>query len=482
MSADPNYASTNRSYRWVVAWLVAGAVLALLLLANSIRDYVFVSQLLIAQQVRHIMSQRVASFEQKARSSWKPGDSRLALLSDLLKDDHPFWIVLRDGDGRTLEQQGEPPRRFFTPSEEESHFRLHEALFQSVSIPSGKGVVEAFAVHVPILIPPPAELPRPAAGATVSALPPPPGPRSILIVEIALPLKATDSSILAPQWQNLVINCSGALALLATVVIAGFGFRSYARGKKLEEQLAIAHEVQSALLPSLPESCAGVQLATEYRPAEQVGGDFFDAFPVNNGGLAMVLGDVSGKGVPAALLVGVIHGAVRSSAWAESTAQHEHETASLNQLLCERASGERYASMFWCYYEPAQGSFQLNGVLHYVNAGHCPPLLVSQVEGGRVVALEEGGPVLGLLPAAAYRQESQPVEAGDVLVMYSDGLLEATNTAGEEYGDARLRALLAANRGNSPEQIKAAIVESVTTFLARVPLQDDLTLLVAKFG
>jgi sigma-B regulation protein RsbU (phosphoserine phosphatase) len=238
--------------------------------------------------------------------------------------------------------------------------------------------------------------------------------------------------------------------------------------------------VQSALLPSLPHSAAGVLLATEYRPAEQVGGDFFDAFPVNDGGLALVVGDVSGKGVPAALIVGVIHGAVRSSNWTGSADHHEEESASLNRLLCERASMERYASMCWCYYDPAARS------LHYVNAGHWPPLLVRSEAGapGSVTVLEGGGPVLGLLADVRYAQSQYAVCPGDVLVLFTDGVIEATNSTGEEFGVQRLHTLLAelGPTARDPKSVRAAILGSVESFLGSAKLQDDLTLVVAQFG
>jgi sigma-B regulation protein RsbU (phosphoserine phosphatase) len=227
------------------------------------------------------------------------------------------------------------------------------------------------------------------------------------------------------------------------------------------------------LLPSLTEAYAGVQLATEYTPAEEVGGDFYDIFPIPDDGLALVMGDVSGKGIPAALLMGVIHGAVRSSAWTESAARHQRESELLNRLLCERASRERYASMFWCYYDPATGA------LRYVNAGHCPPLLARN---HGVSRLDAGGPVLGILEAAEYQQAAQPVKSGDVLAMYSDGLVEATNPSGEEYGESRLRDLLSTVRERSADEIRRAILASLEAFSGGSPLQDDLTLVVAKFG
>jgi sigma-B regulation protein RsbU (phosphoserine phosphatase) len=235
--------------------------------------------------------------------------------------------------------------------------------------------------------------------------------------------------------------------------------------------------VQSELLPSRTEDWEPVRLATVYRPAEQVSGDFYDAFRAGNGRIAIVMGDVSGKGVPAALVMGVIHGAVRSSAWSESTAEHERESGELNLLLCENASGARYSSMFWCYYEP------LTRRLSYVNAGHCPPLLVGdRGHGIEIVRLVAGGPVLGILPAARYEQARCEVRPGDVLVLYSDGLSEATNPAGEEYGESRLREFLATAPAGSPDDIRDAILASASAFLGPAPPRDDVTLVVAKFA
>ena len=169
---------------------------------------------------------------------------------------------------------------------------------------------------------------------------------------MAAPLVVRDASAIWPIRRNLAINCSGALALLGTVVIAGLGFRSYARGRRLEQQVEIARQVQVELLPSGTQALAPVEVAAVYRPAEQVSGDFYDVFRLGDGRIGIVMGDVSGKGVPAALVAGVMHGAVRSSAWSESTSAHERESGRLNLLLCDKPTGARYASMLWCYYEP----------------------------------------------------------------------------------------------------------------------------------
>lgn len=145
------------------------------------------------------------------------------------------------------------------------------------------------------------------------------------------------------------------------------GFRSYVRGKQLEQQVEIARQVQANLLPGNTQPVRGVEVAVEYQPAQEVGDDFYDTFDTGQG-LALVIGDASGKGIPAALRMGVIHGAVGSSAWTDSRTSHERETAELNRLLCERLSGDRFASMFWSYRDADHSA------VHYVNAG-CASIL-----------------------------------------------------------------------------------------------------------
>jgi hypothetical protein len=459
-----------RTYRWVGAWLIAGGVLALLLLSNSIRDYLFVRRLMAIQQVRHELGQQAAALGQKLHRPSTPEQPPLEVLSDSMESalDKPLWMELRRLDGSVLARLGLPGARSFSNEEESSHFRGRQALYRTVHTAAGETVVEVFSVYAPGLTAPSAPATSGSRPSTARRLP--------LALEIAAPLVVRDAAVFWPIRRNLLINCSGALALLATVVIAGLGFRSYARGKRLEFQLEIARQVQSELLPSPMETVEPIRLATVYRPAEQVGGDFYDVFRPSDDRIAIVMGDVSGRGMPAALVMGVIHGAVRSSAWSESTSAHEWESARLNRLLCEKGPDSRYASMFWCTYEP------LTRRLCYVNAGHYPPLLVGARSHGReITRLDTGGPVLGLLPEARYEQASCDVAPGDVLVLYSDGLTEATNAAGDEYGESHLRELLATAGSCSPDELRDSILASASSFLAAPP-RDDLTLVVAQFA
>jgi hypothetical protein len=456
----------TRTYRWVAAWLVAGAVLALLLLANSIRDYLFVWRLLAVQQVRRELSQHVVALEQRLRRA----PPSITVPSELLAEvtdaapEEPLWTELRSPEGLVLARRGSPGVRAFSKEDEASHFRNRQALYKIVSEPTGEVVVEAFPVF--------------SGQGRLSSPGPPAGRPSPMVVEVASPLVVRDQAAIWPIRRNLAINCSGALGLLATVVIAGFGFRSYARGRRLEQQMEIARQVQSELLPSGIEVFEPVRVATVYRPAEQVGGDFYDVFRLDGARIGIVMGDVSGKGMPAALVTGVMHGAVRSSAWSDSPAAHERESLRLNSLLCEKPSGSRYASMLWCYYDPA------TRLLSYVNAGHYPPFLIGdRGRGTEVLRLDAGGgPVLGLIETARYQQAQFAVRPGDVLVLYSDGLTEAANPSGEEYGESRLRALLAAATALDPNELRDTIVDGARAFMGGAPPRDDLTLIVARFA
>jgi Stage II sporulation protein E (SpoIIE) len=454
---------STRSYRWVRIWMAVGVLLALLLLGNSVRDYFFVARILSIQQVRRQVTQRIADFENELRESWTPGTSQLKLLVDDMAaaSQQPDWIVLRSMDGQVLEQSGTPERQVFTHDDETNHFRNREPVVAVIPSNHGEVVVEAFPVHVG----PP--------GPPIAARSEHHGP--FITVEVAMPLGSSDAANLWPIRRNLLINVAAAFTLLLTVGLTAWGFRSYIRGRQLEQQVEIARQVQINLLPKSTQVAGSVPIAVAYQAVEEVAGDFYDTFQTERG-LALVIGDVSGKGIPAALLMGVIHGAVRSSRWTDSPANHERETVELNRLLCERASTEQFASMFWSYCD------RENNVVHYVNAGHCIPLLVGLHHGrAEIKRLDVGGPVLGLLPDAAYVQGRAKIQPGDVIVLYSDGLVEATNTSGEEFGESRLEKLLLQTVEENPLKIRDSILAGVRDFLHSATAHDDLTCLVAKF-
>jgi phosphoserine phosphatase RsbU/P len=302
---------------------------------------------------------------------------------------------------------------------------------------------------------------------------PGPGVKPVLL-ELAIYLDSVSVSF-GPLRQHAIVGCLAAFALLGAMGIIGLRFGHYMRGKQLEQQLTLARSVQTDLLPSGSPVSKSLDFSAACLQASEVGGDFYDVFEVENGQSALVLGDVSGKGISAALLMGVIHGAVRSSCWTGSALDHEESSRRLNRLLCAKTANERFASLFSCYFDPETAR------LRYVNAGHLPPLLVSRSGADlQVRRLEEGGPVLGLLPSAKYEQGSVSVEPGDLLVMYSDGVLEAQGSDQEEFGEARVLEIIRQNWNQSPDEIRDAILRSVASFLGGQQPHDDQTLLVVR--
>lgn len=297
--------------------------------------------------------------------------------------------------------------------------------------------------------------------------------------EVALYWDSADSEFIGDLRRNLIIQVSAAIALLGAMAFLGLRFPSYVHGRQLEEQLALARSVQQTLLPSSSPDCGKLDVAARCDPAWQVGGDFYDVFAADNDRVAMLLGDVSGKGLPASLLMGLAHGAVRSSSWAGGRHEHEEATRKLNELLCMRTEVSRFASLFWCYYDP------IDAQIRYVNAGHLPPFVVFNGDGNReprLERLEEGGPVLGVIPDAEYRQGSVEFRAGDMLVLYSDGVVEAANAEDEEFGEQRLEHLILANRKRPASEIRDEILRQVRAFVGSEQFQDDLTLLVVRAG
>jgi sigma-B regulation protein RsbU (phosphoserine phosphatase) len=240
------------------------------------------------------------------------------------------------------------------------------------------------------------------------------------------------------------------------------------RGQQLEQQFAIARRVQADLLPGKLATFRDLECAGTCIPAWQVGGDFFDMFSAPRGRVALLLGDVSGKGLGAALVMSLLHGAIRCSDWTEPAA-HEAATEKLNAVLFDSTAKETFATLFWAYYDAP--------LLHYVNAGHLPPMLLRA--SGAVERLTEGGPVLGVIPDATFRQGVVQLEPGDLLVLYSDGVLEAADSTEQEFGEARLESIVSGRADAACNELCDDIVRGVRAF-SRGNLDDDLTLLLVR--
>jgi sigma-B regulation protein RsbU (phosphoserine phosphatase) len=242
-------------------------------------------------------------------------------------------------------------------------------------------------------------------------------------------------------------------------------------------ELESARAVQACFFPR-SRSITNLNAAVHCLPAEQIGGDICDVFEADRGRTALVIGDVSGKGLAAGLLTGVVYGSVHSSSWTDSSFQHEEATERLNDFLRRRTSADRFVSLFWGYYEPEASTFR------YINAGHLPMLLVrrGKNQNNTVERLEKGGPVLGVVEWGNYQQGEIRIEEDDLLVMFSDGIVEAMNGARELFGEQGLFDIIKTLPDASPAEIQRAILDAVRTHIGENgPESDDQTLIVARF-
>jgi len=238
----------------------------------------------------------------------------------------------------------------------------------------------------------------------------------------------------------------------------------------LARELERAAEIQRRLLPEKPPEVEGVQLAGYNAPCRTVGGDYYDFLPLDGGRLGLVVADVSGKGMPAALLMSNLQ--ARIQVLAEDPSDLAALLERLNRLLRSSSPPHCFVSLFFGVLDPASGE------LTYANAGHNPALLARSE--GQVEWLESGGPVLGILPAVSCEPQRGQLRRGDVLVLYSDGVTEAVDASGEEFGDERL-AELCRRHAHLPasgllEELKGALRE----WLGGRPAEDDITLVAVK--
>jgi hypothetical protein len=451
--------------RWFTLTIGIGFALGLLLLGNSVWNYQWVSQRIVVEQVRKDLSARAVMVDKLLQ---KAGPAEAPELLEQVRAESGgriAWIQLRDGRDVSLASAGLPVEPTFSAEVVRSRMKGRQAIFETRTTEAGRVLVEAFPIRMP------AAGGR-AAAVRLAAFEPAAARSAFGVVEIASYLNGAGN--LWPLQRNLLINCSAALALLGSLVMMRIRFKAYVAGQYLARQMEHARRVQQDLLPSSRQGRGDFEVSGECAPASELNGDFYDVFQVRGTGTAFVVGDVAGKGVPAAMLTGVMQGAVRSSSWAGSGRRHVEATRQINQLLCERASGERYASMFWGYFAPEAG------VLRYVNAGHLPPLLFPASQPGAVHRLTSGGPVLGLLGMARYEQGERAFADGDLLVLYSDGILEAANAADEQFGEERVAAVVRAHFGESAEQIRNRILAAVRAFTGDVEAADDQTLLVIR--
>ena len=249
---------------------------------------------------------------------------------------------------------------------------------------------------------------------------------------------------------------------------------------RLQSELEIAREVQAQLFPRSAPNVPGLALYGVCKAARTVSGDYYDFLNLGENKVGLVLGDVSGKGISAALLMAAIQSALRaqfydgfaptsgSPAKALSTAE---VVSRLNVQLYESTPREKYVTFFFAIYDAATRS------LTYTNAGHLPPVLLRRA---RVERLNVGGTVVGLFSPMTYEQEEVQIQPGDLLVAFTDGITEPENIYGEEFGEERVLQVVRRARNVSPQTLTEEIYRSVSDWTGSPELQDDMTMLVAR--
>ncbi len=238
----------------------------------------------------------------------------------------------------------------------------------------------------------------------------------------------------------------------------------------LQEEVATARRIQQQLLPEEPPMLTGWEVAASNRPSRHVGGDYHDFLPLPDGEIGIAIGDVSGKGVPAALLMSNLQAALRVRAISGESL--DRLVNDVNRTICRNTGSESFISFFIGALDPVRGK------LTYTNAGHNAPLLVRG--DGTVEELETGGLLLGVFPEATYERGTVELRPGDLLVLYTDGVTEATNERGDMYGEERLMGSLVEWRSHGAGDVHRRLLDEVHHFQNGTPPDDDLTVVLLK--
>lgn len=307
-----------------------------------------------------------------------------------------------------------------------------------------------------------------------------PLPTSLTLVAICVVLHDWLGPFVHSGWQMLYRNLL-TLFGFTTVVLFVHGLAEQrrrlsrqvrAQRDELAAELRRAADVQQRLLPREAPVIPGIEFAGMMSPAKQLGGDYYDYIQLPEGNVGLVIADVSGKGTEAALFMPSIEVALRMDASAPR--QTNEILTTLNKVLYELANQTRYVTIFYAKLDPGSGTLQ------YTNAGHPPPLILRASTDPMWLA--EGGPIVGMLPDAAFEMNSVRLEPGDVVVLYTDGVVEAQNPSGEFYSAERLESVVRANHEMPAHELVSSIHRSVVSFASNGELQDDLTLMVVKVG
>ncbi len=302
------------------------------------------------------------------------------------------------------------------------------------------------------------------------------GVRSVLAVPLGVSDKVfgiiyADSPIAEGRFTEDHLKVLTTLASVAAIRVENARLvEARLQQERLERELQLAMEIQQRFQPTAPPVVSGYEFQGISFPCYEIGGDYYDFIEREDGRLVIALGDVSGKGTAAALLMSSLHAAVHAQA-----SSHDSLVATIsavNRYLANNIPPNRFITLFYAELDPESGA------LSFLNAGHNPPLIVHAA--GTVEQLASGGLPLGIKPDADYREGRTQLQYGDVLVIYSDGVTEAASPSGEEFGPTRLYEVVSRNVDASAAGIRDRIESALTKFSQGTQAADDITLVIVK--
>lgn len=303
------------------------------------------------------------------------------------------------------------------------------------------------------------------------------GIRSVLAVPLSVDERHVFGLIYADSPTSQVtfteehLNILTTLASVASIRVENASLlEARLERERFERELELATEIQQRFQPSAPPVLEGYEFQGISFSCYEIGGDYYDFIQKPDNKIMVALGDVSGKGTAAALLMSSLHAAIHAQVAAKNTL--DEMISAVNEYLAENTPANRFVTLFVAELDPAASD------VRFINAGHNPPLLCHA--DGTIEQLEAGGLPLGIMPFSEYEAGSVSLDHGDALIIYSDGVSEANNLAGEEFGLERLSEVIRANIGSSASRIRDRVEQALSQFTGSAPANDDITLVIVK--
>jgi serine phosphatase RsbU (regulator of sigma subunit) len=289
--------------------------------------------------------------------------------------------------------------------------------------------------------------------------------RGFGMVEVPFGVPFFQVGLMTPRW------AAGTLALIVSLILVNLlMLLEVADRLSLKGELEVAREIQLAMLPNGTFRVADIQICGVTRPANTVGGDFYDVLPLRDGRVILALGDVAGKGSPAALLMALLLAVLRTLVDEELDAPALVER--LNVQICRHSPASRFITLFYAMYSPSTGA------LTYVNAGQNPPLI--RRASGRYERLGSTGVALGMFDKSTFGAVETVLQPGEMLILYSDGITEAEDPNGQPFEEVGLELVVERFAGQGPAEIGAQVLKAVETHAKESRFVDDLTILILK--